>query len=303
MRISKFSKDYRVKEETLIRYFEELNWNYSSFNKKLTENEIEKLIEHHKSYSSKKKSSKIIVRNEITKDFEVANPFLSQVSNLYQKNNLANNDDNSGKNNFQLNDFTAFAICDGLQNLEAKYLCKRFNSGDIDDELISAAHQLAAETISRYGKETILELVKLPKLPFKASNFHQVFSELDKKRGQVLDPSIRIIVNEIPLHISFYKEEENGNKSIYKNIIIVRDKLRKQELFKMTRQGDCIPKYNSAGIIPIIQTFVSYSSEIHQHILHYGLVTGECSICGRPLSDPESIRLGIGPICRQGILL
>jgi hypothetical protein len=58
MRISKFSKDYRVKEETLMRYFEELNWNYSSFNKKLTENEIEKLIEHHKSYSSKKNPPK-----------------------------------------------------------------------------------------------------------------------------------------------------------------------------------------------------------------------------------------------------
>lgn len=29
----------------------------------------------------------------------------------------------------------------------------------------------------------------------------------------------------------------------------------------------------------------------------YGLRTGSCSCCGRELSDPESIKLGIGPIC------
>lgn len=31
----------------------------------------------------------------------------------------------------------------------------------------------------------------------------------------------------------------------------------------------------------------------------YGKETRECSCCGRELSDPESVRLGIGPICRD----
>ena len=31
----------------------------------------------------------------------------------------------------------------------------------------------------------------------------------------------------------------------------------------------------------------------------YGQITGTCSVCGRKLEDPDSRRLGLGPICRQ----
>ncbi len=31
----------------------------------------------------------------------------------------------------------------------------------------------------------------------------------------------------------------------------------------------------------------------------YGLKSGECSCCGRPLSDPKSIAAGIGPVCAK----
>lgn len=33
--------------------------------------------------------------------------------------------------------------------------------------------------------------------------------------------------------------------------------------------------------------------------VRYGRETGRCSICDRTLSNPESIKLGIGPICRS----
>lgn len=33
--------------------------------------------------------------------------------------------------------------------------------------------------------------------------------------------------------------------------------------------------------------------------IRYGKETGSCSCCGRDLTNPESIRLGIGPICRE----
>jgi len=32
---------------------------------------------------------------------------------------------------------------------------------------------------------------------------------------------------------------------------------------------------------------------------HYGLETGECGICGKTLTDPESIARGIGPVCNS----
>lgn len=32
--------------------------------------------------------------------------------------------------------------------------------------------------------------------------------------------------------------------------------------------------------------------------VEFGHMTGQCSVCMRPLSNPESVKLGIGPICR-----
>jgi hypothetical protein len=34
-----------------------------------------------------------------------------------------------------------------------------------------------------------------------------------------------------------------------------------------------------------------------EQAIAYGRKTGECSCCGRTLSDPESVERGIGPIC------
>ena len=299
MRLSQFARKYRVNEETLERYFEELKWHYSSFNKKMSDVEIEKLLEHHKTPFKKLITTGFFVENSITPDFHTTNKFKDKIDQLFNVGFFKKR--NNETDDFHLDDFTAITICDGLKYQEAKNICKRFYSGDIDEHLITQAHKIALETIDRYGKEVVLELIKLPKLPFKAFDFHQVFTELDKKRGQVLDPSIRILVNNEPIHISFYKQDEKGRKILFKNIVEVRNRNTREVLFKLTRQGDCLPQSSNKGIMPMIQTFVSYSSELNKHILHYGLVTGECSICGRPLSDPESIRIGIGPICRQGL--
>jgi hypothetical protein len=34
------------------------------------------------------------------------------------------------------------------------------------------------------------------------------------------------------------------------------------------------------------------------HSMLFGREVGACGVCGSPLTDPESIRLGIGPVCR-----
>jgi hypothetical protein len=35
-----------------------------------------------------------------------------------------------------------------------------------------------------------------------------------------------------------------------------------------------------------------------KHAVRFGHAEGKCSVCSRPLSDPESIAAGIGPVCR-----
>lgn len=37
-----------------------------------------------------------------------------------------------------------------------------------------------------------------------------------------------------------------------------------------------------------------------EEAMEFGKATGQCCVCARTLTNPESIELGIGPICRQG---
>lgn len=44
---------------------------------------------------------------------------------------------------------------------------------------------------------------------------------------------------------------------------------------------------------------VKAASDPYQAAVDYGNRFGSCSVCNRPLSNPESVKMGIGPICRQ----
>ena len=44
---------------------------------------------------------------------------------------------------------------------------------------------------------------------------------------------------------------------------------------------------------------IEVASDPHRAAKAYGQHTGKCSCCGRPLTNGESIDLGIGPICRD----
>ena len=46
----------------------------------------------------------------------------------------------------------------------------------------------------------------------------------------------------------------------------------------------------------IVETIASDS----EALARYGRETGTCGVCHRTLTDPESVALGIGPVCRQG---
>jgi hypothetical protein len=45
------------------------------------------------------------------------------------------------------------------------------------------------------------------------------------------------------------------------------------------------------------QNIIEIDANPHQYIIKFGILTGHCSICGRILTDENSISKGIGPIC------
>lgn len=48
----------------------------------------------------------------------------------------------------------------------------------------------------------------------------------------------------------------------------------------------------------IQQSVIDAMEDPFQAATEFGHATGQCSVCMRPLTNPESVKLGIGPVCR-----
>jgi hypothetical protein len=68
--------------------------------------------------------------------------------------------------------------------------------------------------------------------------------------------------------------------------------LKPKYLGKVTRNA-----IDSRFSDPVRETIMSAASDPISAAIRYGKVSGECSCCGRELTDPRSIERGIGPIC------
>jgi Family of unknown function (DUF6011) len=151
--------------------------------------------------------------------------------------------------------------------------------------------------------------LSIPPLPFKCSNFKILFSSLDKRRSQNENPVVRLKIKNHEnateeIEYSFLMEENTK----YINQIRVRNKTTNTELFDVNREGIVIPKENTRengvnkNITPILQLFYRITENengLKEAIFSYGIETGQCSICGRTLTDTVSKMKGIGPVCEK----
>ena len=199
-------------------------------------------------------------------------------------------------------DFEAYSICKGLDNRHAKHLARNYfkTNKQMDNEQFEA-HSIAMSALEKYGGRTLTFMISLPPLPFKALNATQIFSELDKRRKKQDFPILRITFKNAKnqtekIQISYYAEKSNQGRKRNDNVLTIKNRSTGQQLIRLSRSGIVIPE-----IVPVLQVFMRFSKNTKQTLLNYGLETGECSICGRELTDSESIRIGVGPVCRQYI--
>lgn len=70
----------------------------------------------------------------------------------------------------------------------------------------------------------------------------------------------------------------------------------------VTASGTFVPAHGKATTLhlplrTIVEGLQAFGRDPRGHMMRYGHATGVCGVCGRGLSDPESVALGIGPIC------
>lgn len=69
---------------------------------------------------------------------------------------------------------------------------------------------------------------------------------------------------------------------------------------KIDCNGDCFV-YNNAYVSDddLLQTIADLNDNFEDSIRTQGILSGQCMCCGLPLTNQLSMRLGIGPICRE----
>lgn len=238
-----------------------------------------------------------------------SSPFVEEIVTTIKADNLIQHKEklqlnfNAEKFTSDLTNFEACSICLGLDNRRARFIAREFLNKSKHD-FLDEIHYYAIKTKEKYSHEMVSYLLSLPPLPFKITEFEEVFSELDKKLTLKKFPSFRLLFHNKnngteKIVLSFYSKMNKGLSQMNKDLIQIKNATTGKAIFYINRRGVLFPAENPKEIIPIIKLFFRFNKESNTMIINYGLQTGECSDCGRELTDPLSIQLGRGPICRR----
>ena len=314
MNIKQLSSELNVDSTTIIRYARVLRLSIVTLNQQLADDEIQRIKQVHFQPSAFDFTDFFNPLNDLSSsnllsEFQMDNHFENNIIELVQ------NDDSFLKRNSKrllignkkietiFSDFEAASICGGLEDPRSRLLSRLFFKGQCTESDLVELHAIANTAFDKYGN-LLSFVMTLPQLPFTTFDSTPIFSELDIRKNTNKSPILRISFlnqhgNAEKIQLSFYAENLDGTRQRNEHFIIVKNQTRNETIMKISRDNKIVPQNSAKSIIPILQLFVRFSKDTKSMIINYGLETGECSICGRELTDKESIKRGIGPICAK----
>lgn len=177
-------------------------------------------------------------------------------------------------------DLTDAEVLQSLRSQRSSFaqdLARKFNS--LSPAQYSWAHKLAVDHNSRQQKFDDTQVSQFEAL----FNAFEAAKSKGAKRLTLRFKGINIKPNRdlSALWVTSQTETEEGNYG-----------LQPKYLGKVTRIS-----IDSRLSDDVKEVIMSASKDPLTAAIRYGKVSGECSCCGRELTDPQSIERGIGPIC------
>ena len=166
----------------------------------------------------------------------------------------------------------------GLRSTFAADLAAKFNN--LSDKQYAWAHKLAVDSINRE-----------PQINNEGAQFTRLFEVFKAAKARGLKRlTLRLSgVNVKPnrdltmLWVTSQTEKEEGNYGLQPKYL-----------------GKITPNSLDSRLADDVKAVLSEAAnDPLTAAIRYGKETGSCSCCGRDLTNAESIRLGIGPICRE----
>lgn len=169
-----------------------------------------------------------------------------------------------------------------------------------DEQWVFLIHSIE-NILTTYGVEKVNRLLELSKLPHQIGEVKNIFKVINDISKNNEKPTIRLRHN----GVVFTLEPYTLSKKRYANVLTINkinQSGKKTHIGFIGSSGYMYKNQNyNTPIIPTIELIIKWNSDIKSAIAYYGVETGECSICGRKLTDRTSIKIGIGPVCRNNM--
>jgi hypothetical protein len=178
-----------------------------------------------------------------------------------------------------LSDAKVLEILRTLRSTFAQDLARKFNS--LSPAQYAWAHKLAVDATAQSAPQDNAEV----------SQFEALFNAFESakakgaKRLTLRFQGVNVKPNRdlSALWVTSQTEREEGNYG-----------MQPKYLGKVTRSG-CDSRLSD----DVKEVIMGAAQDPLTAAIRYGKVSGQCSCCGRELTDPQSISRGIGPICAE----
>lgn len=183
-------------------------------------------------------------------------------------------------------DSEAILLCGSLNDTKANSIYSKYflkNEQLSEDELFYA-HKIAMNGYEKEGKSFIDYILSLPKLPFQFERVDVLVRKLNKIEN--------------PVQVVSFKGERFKLYSKNNNVVFQNEK-KAENTVEILANGKV--KTENIQKIPISQfnLFFLTIKNLDKQLAFAGYKTGECSICGRELTDKKSILNGYGKTCAE----
>ena len=186
-------------------------------------------------------------------------------------------------------DSEALNVCSKMASSFPRRICKEYQRYRNDNELRYQLHYLANKALTLYGGHVLSFMYSLR--PLKFTNARDAEELITYSRVLPDFPIITLKTRSERFNVSFYlKQQKNGE---LKSDVVVYTK-EHEKVGEIDEHGYLMFKLEKFR--PRLNMFLTQYKE-NGYELFSGIESGYCIVCGRPLEDPKSIRLGIGPVC------
>jgi hypothetical protein len=189
----------------------------------------------------------------------------------------------------------ALNLCQKMTSPFTRNICRQYLKISSESTLyLYQLHYIANKALSLFGGKILSFILSLPEIDFKS---HSAFEIRTYEKVIPEFPVLTFSTGIDKFKIAFFLKQRKGTKSLVPDFKVMHSRYA-TPIGHLDQEGYIWTKL--AEFKPFLNLFYEASDKGRVKVFA-GVMTGHCAICNKPLTDPISLRIGIGPTCANNI--